>query len=159
LNPSQNRLTWFDIPFVSGWTVWQPQFGVRISSELGRIFHWNSHIRASPRYPEEIDARLMARFARLRSLQMFEQGQKQSPMCSMRPGIARARPGARPRAHHVALSQARAPARARAYKANWGFDRTPRSLSTSPERKITGDCSAHGVPATTQEPTTVDRPY
>jgi hypothetical protein len=67
----------------------------------------------------------MARFARLRSLQTFEQGQKQTPMCSMRPGIARARPGARPRAHRAAPSQARAHARARAYKANRGFDHTP----------------------------------
>jgi hypothetical protein len=34
----------------------------------------------------------------------------------------------------------------------------PRSLSTSPERKITGDRSAHGVPATARDPTTVDQP-
>jgi hypothetical protein len=34
----------------------------------------------------------------------------------------------------------------------------PRSLSTSPERKITGNRSAHGVPAAAREPTTVDRP-
>jgi hypothetical protein len=101
--------------------VWQPRFGVHISFELGCIFHWNSHIRASPRCPEEISARLMARFTCLRSLQTFEQGQKQSPTCSMRPGIARARPGARPRAHRAAPSQARAPD----YKANRGFDRMP----------------------------------
>jgi hypothetical protein len=105
--------------------VWQPRFGIRISFELGRIFHWNSHIRASTRCQEEIDARLMARLARLRSLQTFEQGQKQTPTCSTRPGIARACPGARPRAHRAAPSQARAPAHARAYKSNRGFDRTP----------------------------------
>jgi hypothetical protein len=64
---------------------------------------------------EEIDARLMARFARLQSLQTFEQGQKQTPTCSTRPDIARARPGARPRAHRAAPIQTRAPARARAY--------------------------------------------
>jgi hypothetical protein len=34
----------------------------------------------------------------------------------------------------------------------------PRSLSTSPERKFTGDRSARGVPAATRDPTTVDRP-
>jgi hypothetical protein len=67
----------------------------------------------------------MARLARLRSLQTFEQGQKQTPTCSTRPGIARACPGARPRAHRAAPSQARAPAHARAYKSNRGFDRTP----------------------------------
>jgi hypothetical protein len=67
----------------------------------------------------------MARFARLRSLQMFEQGQKQTPTCLTRPGNTRARPGARPRAHHAAPSQTRAPAHARAYKASRGFNRTP----------------------------------
>jgi hypothetical protein len=36
----------------------------------------------------------------------------------------------------------------------------PRSLSTPPERKFTGDRSAHGVPAAARDPTTVDRsPY
>jgi hypothetical protein len=116
LNPSQNHLTWFDIPFVSGWTVWQPRFGVRISSELGRILHRNSHIRDSLRCQEEVYARFMARFACLRSLQMFEQGQKQTSTCSTRPG-------AWPRAHCAAPSQTRAPART--YKASRGFDRTP----------------------------------
>jgi hypothetical protein len=38
---------------------------------------------------------------------------------------ARARPGAQPRAHRVAPSQTRATARARAYKASQGFNRTP----------------------------------
>jgi hypothetical protein len=63
----------------------------------------------------------MARFARLRSLQTFEQGQKQMPTCSTRPGIARARPSVWPHAHRAAPSRTRA----RAYKANRGFDRTP----------------------------------
>jgi hypothetical protein len=67
----------------------------------------------------------MVRFARLRSLQTFEKGQKQTTTCSTRPGIARARPGARPRAHRTVPSRTRAPARARAYKANRGYDRTP----------------------------------
>jgi hypothetical protein len=65
----------------------------------------------------------MARFARLRSLQKVEQGHKQTPTCSTRPGIARARPGARPRAHRAAPSRTRA--RARAYKADRGLDCTP----------------------------------
>ena len=34
----------------------------------------------------------------------------------------------------------------------------PRSLSTSPERQITGVCSVHGVPAAIREPTAIDRP-
>jgi hypothetical protein len=67
----------------------------------------------------------MARFGRLRSLQTFEQGQKQTSTCSTRPDLARARPGARPRAPRAVPSQARATARARAYKASQGFNRTP----------------------------------
>jgi hypothetical protein len=65
----------------------------------------------------------MARFARLRSLQTFEQGQKQTSTCSTRPDLARARPSARPRAPRAAPSQACATARA--YKASQGFNRTP----------------------------------
>jgi hypothetical protein len=34
----------------------------------------------------------------------------------------------------------------------------PRSLSTSPERQITGVCSVHGVPAAARDPTTVVQP-
>jgi hypothetical protein len=105
--------------------VWQPRFGVRISLDLGRIFHWNSHIRDSHRCQEEVCAEFMARFARLRSLQTLEQGKKQTSTCSTRRGIARARPDAQPRAHRAAPSQTRAPARARAYKASQGFDHTP----------------------------------
>jgi hypothetical protein len=136
--------------------MWQPRFGIRISPELGRIFHWNSHIRDSHRCQEEVCARLMARFARLRSLQTFEQGQKQTPTCSTRPGIATARPGARPRM--LAPRQAKpvpAPAPIKPAKASTV---RPRSLSTSPELQITGVCSAQGVPAATREPTTIDRP-
>jgi hypothetical protein len=33
----------------------------------------------------------------------------------------------------------------------------PSSLSTPPERKFTGDRSAHGVPAAARDPTTIDR--
>ena len=67
----------------------------------------------------------MARFARLRSLQTFEQGQKQTSTCSMRPDLARARPGARLRALRATPSQACATARACAYKASQCFNRTP----------------------------------
>jgi hypothetical protein len=65
------------------------------------------------------------RFTRLAAQQGLEHGQKEMATCSTRPGIARARPGARPRAHRAAPSQTRACARAHAYKANRGFDRTP----------------------------------
>jgi hypothetical protein len=105
--------------------VRQPRFGVRISPDLGCIFHWNSHIRDSHRCQEEVCTGFMARFAHLQSLQPFEPGQKQTSTCSTRPGIARTRPGAQPRAHHAAPRQARAPAHACAYKASQGFNRTP----------------------------------
>jgi hypothetical protein len=45
--------------------------------------------------------------------------------CSTRHSIARARPGAQPHAHRATPSQTHAPAHARAYKSNRGFDRTP----------------------------------
>jgi hypothetical protein len=67
----------------------------------------------------------MARFARLAAQQAQEQGQNNTATCSTRPGIARARPGARPRAHCAMPSQTHAPTHARAYKANRGFNRTP----------------------------------
>jgi hypothetical protein len=67
-------------------------------------------------------------------------------------------PGAQPRAPRTAPSQARATTRARAYKARRHSTIRPRPLSTSPERKITGVCPAHSVPAAARAPTTVDRP-
>jgi hypothetical protein len=67
----------------------------------------------------------MARFARLAAQQGLEHGQKEMATCSTRPGIARARPGARPRTHRVVPSQTRAPTRAHAYKASRGFNRMP----------------------------------
>jgi hypothetical protein len=70
----------------------------------------------------------MARFACLAAQQGLEHGQKEMATCSTCPGIARARPGARPRTRRAALSQTRAPARARAYKASRGFNRTPPRL-------------------------------
>jgi hypothetical protein len=66
----------------------------------------------------------MARFARLRSLETFEQWKKHTSTCSTPSARARARSRAPPHAQR----------RARAYKALPGFDYTlPRTLHTSPE--------------------------
>jgi hypothetical protein len=65
----------------------------------------------------------MARFTRLGAQQAQELGKNNTTTCSTRPGNARARPGARPRARRAAPSQTRA--HARAYKDNRGLDRTP----------------------------------
>jgi hypothetical protein len=67
----------------------------------------------------------MARFARLGALQAQELGLINTTTCSTRPGDARARPGARPRARRDALRQPHAHARARGYKAYPVLDRTP----------------------------------
>jgi hypothetical protein len=91
----------------------------------------------------------MARFARLAAQQGLEHGQKEMATCSTRPGIARAR---------TAPCQAEPVPPPAPIKPTKASTVRPRSLSTSPERKITGDCSAHGVPVATREPTTVDRP-
>jgi hypothetical protein len=67
----------------------------------------------------------MARFARLGAQQAQELGQNNTATCLTCPGNARARPGARPRAHRVVPRQTRAHARARAYKTDQGLDRMP----------------------------------
>jgi hypothetical protein len=67
----------------------------------------------------------LPRFARLRSWQAFEHGQKNTSTCSTRPKRARARPAPdtpQPAPHQAMHVSA---ARARAYKANQGFSRTP----------------------------------
>jgi hypothetical protein len=134
----------------------QPRIGVRKSPYLGHICHWNSHTRDNPRCQEEVCAGFLPRFARLRSQQAFEQGQKHTSTCSTRPDLARAHPTpdpARPasrQAEPVPVPAPIKPAKASTVR--------PRSLSTSPERKITGVCPVHSVPAVARAPTTVDQP-
>jgi hypothetical protein len=138
--------------------VRQPRFGVRKSPYLGHIYHWNSHTRDSPRCQEEVCTGFLPRFARLRSQQAFEQGQKHTSTCSTRPELARAHPAldpACPASRQAEPMSLPAPAPIKPAKASTV---RPRSLSTSPERKITGVCPTHGVPAAARAPTTVDRP-
>jgi hypothetical protein len=105
--------------------VRQARFGVRKSSDLGLISPWNLHTRDSHRCQGEVCARFLPRFARLRSQQAFEQGQKNTSTCSTRPDLARARLA--PELARLALRQATpvSPARARAYKASQGFSHMP----------------------------------
>jgi hypothetical protein len=105
--------------------VRQPRIGVCKSPYLGHICHWNSHTRDSPRCQEEVYAGFLPRFTRLRSHQAFEQGQKHTSTCSTRPDLARARPAPDPVRPASRQAEARAIARARAYKASQGFNRTP----------------------------------
>jgi hypothetical protein len=138
--------------------VRQPRFGVRKSPYLGHICHWNSHTRDNPRCQEEVCAGFLPRFASLRSQQAFEQGQKHTSTCLTRPDLARACPApdpTRPTSRQAELVPLSAPAPIKPAKASTV---RPRSLSTSLERKITGICPAHGVPAVARAPTTVDRP-
>jgi hypothetical protein len=120
------------------------------------ISHWNSHTRDSPRCQEEVCAGFLPRFARLRSQQAFEQGQKHTSTCSTRPDPARARPAPDPA--RPALRQAKPVPLPTPINPAEALTVRPRSLSTSPERKITGVCPAHGVPVAARAPTTVDRP-
>jgi hypothetical protein len=101
--------------------VRQARFGVRKSSDLGLISPWNLHTRGSHRCQEEVCTGFLPRFARLRSQQAFEQGQKNTSTCSTRPELARACPAPEPARQATPVS----PARARAYKASQGFNRTP----------------------------------
>jgi hypothetical protein len=100
----------------------------------------------------------LPRFARLRSQQALEHGQKQTPTCSTRSGAPEHAPAlgpARTAPRQAELVPPLAPSPIKPAKAS--IVRL-RSLSTSTERKITGVCPAHGVPAAAREPTTVDRP-
>jgi hypothetical protein len=100
-------LTCLGIAFVAKWAGRQARFGVRISSDLGLIFPWNSHTRDSHRCQEEVCAGFSPRFARLRSQQAVEHGQKNTSTCSTRSGRARARPCLTPRAPRHAKSCSR----------------------------------------------------
>jgi hypothetical protein len=105
--------------------VRQARFGVRKSSNLGLISPWNSHTRDSHRCQEEGCARFLPRFARLRSRQAFEHGQKNTSTCSTRPERARARPAPDPARPALRQATPVSSARARAYKASQGFSRMP----------------------------------
>jgi hypothetical protein len=131
------------------------QICVRKSSDLGLISPWNSHTRDSHRCQEEACAGVLPRFARLRSQQAFEQGQKNTSTCSTRPELARARPAPDPASRQAEPVPLPAPAPIKPAKASAV---RPRVLSTSPEHEIAGVCPPHGVPAAARAPTTVDRP-
>jgi hypothetical protein len=151
-------LTCLGITFVVKWAGRQARFGVCISSDLGLIFPWNSHTRDSHRCQEEICAGFLPRFARMRSQQAFEHGQKNTSTCSTRSARARARPRPTPRAPRHAKPRPRlllAPAPINHPQAST----VPlRARSTSPEPETTGVCPVHGVPAATRAPATIDRP-
>jgi hypothetical protein len=151
-------LTCLGITFVAKWAGRQARFGVRISSDLGLIFPWNSHKRDSHRCQEEVCARFLPRFASMRSQQAFEHGQKNTSTCSTRSARARARPRPTPRALRHAKPRPRlllAPAPINHPQASTVL---LRARSTSQEPETTGVCPVHGVPAATRAPATVDRP-
>jgi hypothetical protein len=139
-------LTWLGIIFVAQRAGGQARFGVRISSDLGLIFPWNSHIRDSHRCQEEVCAGFLPRFARLRSQQAFEHGQMNTSTCSTHSTRARARP--RPTTC--------APRRAKGQPTPWPAPspiKRPvtltvrfRAHSTSLELKLTGVCPCTACP-------------
>jgi hypothetical protein len=105
--------------------VGQARFGIRKSSELGLISPWNSHTIDSHRCQEEVCAGFLPRFARSRSQQAFEHGQKNTSTCSTRPEHDRARPVPEPARPAPRQATPVSPAHARAYKASQGFSRMP----------------------------------
>jgi hypothetical protein len=123
--------------------VRQPRFGVRKSPYLGHICHWNSHTRDNPRCQEEVCAGFLPRFARLRSQQAFEHGQKNTSTCSTRTELARARPAPDPARPVSRQATPVSPARAHTYKASQGFSRmTLRALD------LTGAQDRRSLPCT-----------
>jgi hypothetical protein len=96
----------------------------------------------------------------LAAQQRVEQEQKQRATCSTRSELAKARPTRTPACPTSRQSQAGAGAvaHARAYKAPRDIDRTPPrvlDLTGAPDHR---HCPAHGVPAASRSPATVDRP-
>jgi hypothetical protein len=87
----------------------QTHLGARISPKLGHIFPWNSHELVALGAGKRSHKSFMVRFARLAAQQELEHGQKEMATCSTRPGKARARPGAQPRARRPALSKTLCP--------------------------------------------------
>jgi hypothetical protein len=158
LNPSQTHLTCLGITFVAKWAGRQARFGVHISSDLGLIFPWNSHTRDSHRCQEEVCAGFLPRFARMRSQQAFEHGQKNTSTCSTRSGRAKARPRPTPRAPRHAKPCPRLLLAPTPISHPQASTVLLRACSTSPEPETTGVCPTHGVPAATRAPATVDRP-
>jgi hypothetical protein len=67
----------------------------------------------------------LPRFARLRSRRTIEHGQKNTSTCSTHSERARARPAPDPACPAPRRAEPVSPARARAYKASSGVDRTP----------------------------------
>jgi hypothetical protein len=93
----------------------------------------------------------------LAAQQRVEQEQKQRATCSTRCELARARPTRSPTCPASRQSRAGAVARARTYKAPRDVDRTPLlmlDLTRAPDHR---HCPAHGMPAATRSPATVDR--
>jgi hypothetical protein len=151
-------LTCLGITFVAQRTGRQARFGVRISSDLGLIFPWNSHTRDSHRCQEEVCAGFLPRFARMRSQQAFEHGQKNTSTCSTRSARARARPRPTARAPRRAaprLCPLLTPAPIKPPQASTVLIR---AHSTSPEPKPTGVCPCTACPRLPDLPATVDRP-
>jgi hypothetical protein len=135
----------------------QTQLGAHISPKLGHIFLWNSHKLGSPRCREEIsqksygEIRTFGCSARARTRaegngHVFDAPwRRQSTPRRSAPRVPR----------HTKKDLVPAPA---PIKPTLALTVHPRSLSTPPERKFTGDRSAHGVPVAAQDPTTIDRP-
>jgi hypothetical protein len=135
----------------------QTQLGARISPKLGHIFPWNSHELGSPRCREEISQKsygeirtfgctTRARTRVERNGHVFDAPwrRQSTPRHSAPRRPCRAKQDPVPAPAPIKLTPA--------------LTVHPRSLSTPPERKFTGDRSAHGVPAAARDPTTVDRP-
>jgi hypothetical protein len=154
LNRSQGRLTQVDT--CRDEQCRQTHLGACISPKLGHIFPWNSHELGSPRCREEISQKSYGEihtFGCSIGARTWAEGnghafdapwQRQSTPRRSTPRRAKQDPTPTPTPAPIKPTEA--------------LTVHPRSLSTLPERKFTGDRSAHGVPVAARDPTTVDRP-
>jgi hypothetical protein len=132
--------------------------GATISPTPDHIFTWNSHKTDSPRHTEETLHRIFGKICTFgRPADVWTRVETNVHVFDLS-WRARACPGARPRAPAPSDARPRALARAHAYKAAQGHDRTP-SHALSPARARVRRSSpwawrAIGRPS----PPTVDRP-
>jgi hypothetical protein len=158
---NQSRTVWHCLTPVLSWVEQCRHYwlGAIISPKPDPIFPWNSHELGSPRCRDEISQK--------------SYGEIRTFGCSARDKTRAERNGhvfdapwqhqSTPRRSaphapcHTTPDPVPMPAPA-PIKPTSALTVCPRSLSTPPERKFTGDRSAHGVAAAARALTTVDRP-
>jgi hypothetical protein len=105
------------------WSVRQPKFGVRKSSDLGLISPWNSNTRDSHRCQEEVCTEFCQDSHVCDLSKLLNMGRRTPPR--VRRALNAPEHAQRPTPRAPRQATPVSPALARAYKASQGFSRTP----------------------------------